>query len=104
VKHISDRIAVMYLGRIVELSNCDELYTHPLHPYTQALLSAIPHPVPRRDKKRIILRGEVPNPINPPKGCHFHPRCPVATDLCKQGDPPELREVAPRHSVACHLV
>ena len=104
VKHISDRIAVMYLGRIVELSDCDELYTHPLHPYTQALLSAIPHPVPRRDKKRIILRGEVPNPINPPKGCHFHPRCPVATDRCKQGAPPELREVAPRHSVACHLV
>ena len=104
VKHISDRIAVMYLGRIVELSDCNELYTHPLHPYTQALLSAIPHPVPRRDKNRIILRGEVPNPINPPKGCHFHPRCPIATDKCKQGNPPELREVGPGHSVACHLV
>lgn len=104
VKHISDRIAVMYLGRIVELSDCNELYTHPLHPYTQALLSAIPHPVPRRDKNRIILRGEVPNPINPPKGCHFHPRCPIATDKCKQGSPPELREVGPGHSVACHLV
>ena len=104
VKHISDRIAVMYLGRIVELSECDELYAHPLHPYTKALLSAIPHPVPRRNKERIILRGEVPNPINPPKGCHFHPRCPIATEQCKQGAPPELREVAPGHSVACHLV
>lgn len=104
VKHISDRIAVMYLGRIVELSECNELYAKPLHPYTQALLSAIPHPVPRRNKDRIILRGEVPNPINPPKGCHFHPRCPIATDKCKQGDPPELREVGPNHSVSCHLV
>lgn len=104
VKHISDRIAVMYLGRIVELSGCNELYAKPLHPYTQALLSAIPHPVPRRNKDRIILRGEVPNPINPPKGCHFHPRCPLATEQCKQGEPPELREVGPNHSVACHLV
>ena len=104
VKHISDRIAVMYLGRIVELSDCDELYAKPLHPYTQALLSAIPHPIPRRNKDRIILRGEVPNPINPPKGCHFHPRCPLATDKCKQGEPPPLREVAPNHSVSCHMV
>ena len=104
VKHISDRIAVMYLGRIVELSECDELYSKPLHPYTQALLSAIPEPKPRRKKERIILRGEVPNPINPPKGCHFHPRCPLATDQCKTGAPPVLREVGPGHSVACHLV
>ena len=104
VKHISDRIAVMYLGRIVELSECDELYKKPLHPYTQALLSAIPEPKPRRKKDRIILRGEVPNPINPPKGCHFHPRCPIATAQCKTGAPPVLREVGPGHSVACHLV
>ena len=104
VKHISDRIAVMYLGRIVELSECDELYSKPLHPYTQALLSAIPEPKPRRKKDRIILRGEVPNPINPPKGCHFHPRCPLATEQCKTGAPPVLREVGPGHSVACHLV
>lgn len=104
VKHISDRIAVMYLGRIVELSECDELYKKPLHPYTQALLSAIPEPKPRRKKDRIILRGEVPNPINPPKGCHFHPRCPIATAQCKIGTPPVLREVGPGHSVACHLV
>jgi oligopeptide/dipeptide ABC transporter ATP-binding protein len=104
VKHISNRIAVMYLGRIVELSPCQELYDHPLHPYTQALLSAIPVPKPRRDNKRIILRGEVPNPINPPSGCHFHPRCPMATEQCKKGAPPVLREVSVGHSVACHLV
>jgi oligopeptide/dipeptide ABC transporter ATP-binding protein len=104
VKYISDRIAVMYLGRIVELSECSELYAKPLHPYTQALLSAIPEPRPRRKKKRIVLRGEVPNPINPPKGCHFHPRCPVAEDRCRQGAPPPLREVSPGHHVSCHLV
>jgi len=104
VKHISDRIAVMYLGRIVELSDCLELYAKPLHPYTKALLSAIPEAKPRRKKERIILRGEVPNPINPPKGCHFHPRCPIAEDRCKQGAPPPLRQIANGHSVACHLV
>lgn len=104
VKHISDRIAVMYLGRIVELSDCAELYKSPLHPYTQALLSAIPEPKPRKKKQRIILRGEVPNPINPPKGCHFHPRCPMAEAKCKTGAPPPLREVAPGHHVSCHLV
>ena len=104
VKHISDRIAVMYLGRIVELSDCAELYANPKHPYTQALLSAIPEPVPKKNKERIILRGEVPNPINPPKGCHFHPRCPIATDQCKQGEPPILRDTGGGHQVACHLV
>lgn len=104
VKHISDRIAVMYLGRIVELSPCSELYDTPLHPYTQALLSAIPEPKPRKKKNRIILRGEVPNPINPPKGCHFHPRCPLATAQCKDGPPPPLREISPGHHVSCHLV
>lgn len=104
VRYISDRIAVMYLGRIVELSGRDELFNKPLHPYTQALLSAIPHPKPRRKKNRIVLRGEMPNPINPPTGCHFHPRCPMATEQCKSGPSPQLREVAPGHQVACHLV
>ena len=104
VKHISDRIAVMYLGRIVELSECAELYKNPLHPYTKALLSAIPEPKPRKKKKRIILRGEVPNPINPPRGCHFHPRCPVAEKKCKTGAPPPLRDVGNGHLVSCHLV
>ena len=104
VRYISDRIAVMYLGRIVELSGRDDLFQSPLHPYTQALLSAIPHPKPRRKKDRIVLRGEMPNPINPPKGCHFHPRCPMATEQCKTGASPQLREVAPNHHVACHLV
>jgi oligopeptide transport system ATP-binding protein len=104
VKHISNRIAVMYLGKIVELSECKELYDKPLHPYTQALLSAIPEPKPRRKKNRVVLRGEVPNPINPPKGCHFHPRCPMAEARCKTGDSPQLKEVGPGHSVACHLV
>lgn len=104
VNHISDRIAVMYLGRIVELSECDELYSKPLHPYTQALLFAIPEPKPCRKKDRIILRGEVPNPINQPKGGHFHPRCPPATEQCNTVTPPVLREARPGHSVACHLV
>ena len=104
VKHISDRIAVMYLGRIVELSECAELYKAPLHPYTKALLSAIPEPKPRKKKERIILRGEVPNPINPPRGCHFHPRCPVAEKKCKTGAPPPLRDVGNGHFVSCHLV
>jgi len=104
VKHISDRIAVMYLGRIVELSDCNDLFAKPLHPYTKALLSAIPEAKPRRRKERIILRGEVPNPINPPQGCHFHPRCPIAEDQCKKGAPPPLREVDTGHSVSCHLV
>lgn len=104
VRHISDRVAVMYLGRIVEITSRDELFKHPTHPYTKALLSAIPHPKPRRKKDRIVLHGEVPNPINPPSGCHFHPRCPMATDQCKQAPSPQLREISAGHQVACHLV
>ena len=104
VRHISDRIAVMYLGRIVELSERDELFARPLHPYTQALLSAIPVPRPGRKNKRMVLQGEVPNPINPPAGCHFHTRCPLAEDRCKTGAPPDLIEVVPGHQVACHLI
>ncbi len=102
VRHISDRVAVMYLGHIVELTDWKALYENPLHPYTQALLSAvpIPNPIVEKTRHRIILKGEVPSPINPPKGCAFHPRCWLATEECKQ-QVPELRTVAPNHEVAC---
>ncbi|MBW2120523.1 MAG: dipeptide ABC transporter ATP-binding protein [Deltaproteobacteria bacterium] len=103
VEHVCDRIAVMYLGKVVEIAKDTQLYTNPLHPYTQALLSAIPQPVPRRQKKRMILTGEVPSPINPPTGCRFHPRCPVRIEVCLH-DPPLLRAVNSEHFVACHLV
>lgn len=87
VRHISNRVAVMYLGRIVELGPVEEIFSHPRHPYTKALLSAIPVPDPTKARKRIMLKGEVPSPLNPPKGCHFHPRCPKAKDNCKQTVP-----------------
>jgi oligopeptide transport system ATP-binding protein len=105
VRHLSHRVAVMYLGKMVELSECDELYDNPKHPYTQALLSAIPVPDPTIEAAREhqVLPGEVPSPINPPSGCVFHPRCPMAVDGCRE-QTPELREVTPGHWVACSEV
>ena len=103
MRHISHRIAVMYLGRIVELTDKRSLFTRPLHPYTEALLSAVPIPKSgARGRKRIILTGDVPSPINPPSGCHFHQRCPYAMARCRV-EPPVLREVLPGHVAACHL-
>ena len=103
VKHVSDRVAIMYLGRIVEFADADDVYRDPRHPYTRALISAIPEPNPQRVRERIVLSGDVPSPINPPSGCPFHTRCPHATERCR-AEQPALREVAGRtgHTVACH--
>ncbi len=102
VKHISDRIAIMYLGKVVESAAGETIYRKPLHPYTRSLISAIPVPDPHRKVKRQVISGDVPSPIDPPSGCPFHPRCPQVMDRCKH-EPPQLRSVADKHLVSCHL-
>jgi oligopeptide/dipeptide ABC transporter ATP-binding protein len=102
IRHIADVIAVMYLGKIVETASRTELYRQPLHPYTQALLSAVPIPDPERKQQRMILKGDVPSPVQPPSGCRFHPRCPRRFAPCDRIEP-EFKAVADSHKVACHL-
>jgi oligopeptide/dipeptide ABC transporter ATP-binding protein len=102
VEHVSDRVAVMYLGKMVELASREELFRNPQHPYTKALMSAIPVPNPRLKRQRTVLKGDVPSPLNPPQGCRFHPRCPVAIEKCSQEEP-LFREITPEHFVACWL-
>jgi len=105
VRHISDRIVVMYLGKVMELADRNEIYLRPQHPYTKALMSAVPIPNPKkaRSRQRIILQGDIPSPINPPKGCNFNTRCPIAQDICFKEEP-VYRELAPGHFIACHFV
>lgn len=102
IKHISDRVGVMYLGKLMEIANGDRLYANPKHPYTQALLSAIPIPNPKKKKERILLSGDVPSPINPPSGCRFHTRCWQCMETCKQQEP-EMKQLEIDHNTACHL-
>jgi peptide/nickel transport system ATP-binding protein len=101
VEHISDRVVVMYVGKLVEHARSEELFYHPKHPYTEALLSAVPKPDPRQRTNPIVLEGDVADPANPPSGCYFHPRCRYAMDVCKT-ETPQLREIAPEHFVSCH--
>lgn len=101
IEHVCDRVAVMYLGRIVEIADAEQLYRLPRHPYTEALLNAVPIPDPQRVRKHQILSGEIPSPIDPPSGCHFHPRCPYAQEICRQEYPP-LTTQADGHQAACH--
>jgi peptide/nickel transport system ATP-binding protein len=101
VEHFSSRVAVMYVGRVVEVAEVERLFKQPRHPYTEALIAAVPKPDPRNRSKRVILSGQIPDPAAPPPGCHFHPRCRYATDLCRK-ETPRLEEISPGHHVACH--
>ncbi len=102
IEHVCDRVAVMYLGRIVEIASAEDLYGQPRHPYTEALLNAVPFPDPNRHRQKQVLSGEIPSPIDPPTGCHFHPRCPYAKDICRQ-EYPAFSEQVPGHKAACHF-
>jgi oligopeptide transport system ATP-binding protein len=102
VKHVSTRVAVMYLGKIVEMGTTEEVFEKTQHPYTEALLSALPHPVPVRRQRKAALEGDIPSPLDIPKGCRFHPRCPIAEEICRTNEPP-LRQISPTHQLLCHL-